>query len=241
VDKSTILYNSRISVVGIPLEAYGYVVNGRSAIEWVMERQCVSTDKASDIVNDANDYANETKGDPEYPLKLLMSVITVSMKTLQIVRSLPKLEGNMLGSNSRPGKTLTAQEVRNGIMAYWGQTDITTIAMKIVEYLSKLHQDKGAEISFADIVQWLGQEKLTSDILSALNILVGSEFSILRARGYFLGDNNERYELTPDDFCQVFRSGSLKHPLTGEPVHDAARHVVPVFELNAEFSTVEMQ
>ena len=92
LDRSTIVYNSAINITGVPLEAYEYIVNGKSAIEWVMERQCVSTDKASGIVNDANDYAIEAKENSEYPLKLLMSVITVSMRTLEIVRSLPKLE-----------------------------------------------------------------------------------------------------------------------------------------------------
>ena len=76
----------------IPLEAYDYVVNGKPALEWVMERQVVKTDKASGIVNDANDYANETIGDPKYPLELFQRVITVSLETMRIVRSLPKLD-----------------------------------------------------------------------------------------------------------------------------------------------------
>jgi hypothetical protein len=241
LDKTTIIYNSMISIVGIPLEAYQYIVNGKSATEWVMERQCVSTDKASGIVNDANDYANETMKDPAYPLKLLMSVITVSMKTLEIVQSLPKLEVIAAGSNARPRKPPTAQELRSGILAHWGDTAITSTTMKIVDFLLTLDADRRVAITFGDIAKWLGQKKLTSETLSALNILVGSEFSILRARGYFLGDNDERYEMTPEDFRQVFRSGSLKHPRTGEPVHDAARHVVPVFELNTDLSSVETQ
>ena len=91
-DKSTIIYNSNITMTGIPLEAYDYVVNGKPALEWVMERQCVKTDKASGIVNDANRYAIETVGDPAYPLKLFQRVITVSLETMEIVRALPKLE-----------------------------------------------------------------------------------------------------------------------------------------------------
>jgi len=75
-----------------PLEAYDYVVNGKPALEWVMERQVVKTDKASGIVNDANDYANETMGDPAYPLKLFQRVITVSLETMKIVNGLPKLD-----------------------------------------------------------------------------------------------------------------------------------------------------
>lgn len=92
VDKSTVIYNNKITMTGIPLEAYDYVVNGKPALEWVMERQCVKTDKDSGIVNDANLYATETVGDPSYPLKLFQRVITVSLETMNIVRSLPKLD-----------------------------------------------------------------------------------------------------------------------------------------------------
>lgn len=92
LDKTTVIYNANITISGIPLEAYDYVGNGKPAIEWVIERQCVKTDKASGIVNDANRYAIETVGDPAYPLKLLQRVVTVSLETMKIVRSLPKLE-----------------------------------------------------------------------------------------------------------------------------------------------------
>jgi len=91
-DKSTIIYNNKITLTNIPLEAYDYVVNGKPAIEWVMERQCVKTDKASGIVNDANLYATETVGDAAYPVKLLQRVITVSLETMKIVNNLPSLE-----------------------------------------------------------------------------------------------------------------------------------------------------
>ena len=59
---------------------------------WVVERQCVKTDKDSGIVNDANDWAVETMGNPRYPLELFMRVVTVSLETMKIVNSLPKLE-----------------------------------------------------------------------------------------------------------------------------------------------------
>lgn len=91
LDKTTVIYNPRITITGIPLEAYDYVVNGKPALEWVMERQCVKTDPASGIVNDANCYANETVGDPRYPLDLFCRIITVSLETMRIVRSLPPL------------------------------------------------------------------------------------------------------------------------------------------------------
>jgi predicted helicase len=91
-EKSTVVYNDYITIKDIPVEAYEYVVNGKPALEWVMERQGVKTDKDSGITNDANLYATETVGDPTYPLKLFQRVITVSLETIKIVRSLPKLE-----------------------------------------------------------------------------------------------------------------------------------------------------
>ena len=91
-DKSTVIYNEFITVTGIPLEAYDYVVNGKPAIEWVMERQAVTTDKDSGIVNDANLWATETMHNPRYPLELLQRVITVSLETMKLVNNLPKLD-----------------------------------------------------------------------------------------------------------------------------------------------------
>jgi len=91
-DLTTLHYNTKITVTGIPLEAYDYVVNGKPALDWVVERQCVKTDKDSGIVNDANDWAVETMGDPRYPLELFQRVITVSLETMKIVRSLPALD-----------------------------------------------------------------------------------------------------------------------------------------------------
>ncbi|MBF0870479.1 DEAD/DEAH box helicase [Gluconobacter japonicus] len=91
-DKTVLHYNDRITVTGIPLEAYDYVVNGKPALDWVVERQCVKTDKASGIVNDANDWAIETMNNPRYPLELFLRVITVSLETMKIVKSLPALD-----------------------------------------------------------------------------------------------------------------------------------------------------
>ncbi|HFQ5376392.1 TPA: DEAD/DEAH box helicase [Vibrio vulnificus] len=95
-DKSTIIYNPRITINNIPEEAYRYIINGKSAIAWVMERQCVKTDKASGIVNDANLWATETMNNAKYPLELVLRVITVSLETMKIVDSLPKLDFNTL-------------------------------------------------------------------------------------------------------------------------------------------------
>ena len=90
-DKTTLIYNDWITVKNIPLEAQEYVVNKKSALDWVVERACVSIDKASGIVNDFNDYAAEM-GSERYPLDLFLKIITVSLETMKIVKTLPKLE-----------------------------------------------------------------------------------------------------------------------------------------------------
>lgn len=89
-DKSRILYNSHISVENIPAQAYEYVVNGKSAIEWVMERYAITTHKDSGIRNDPNDWAAEC-GNPRYILDVLLSVIRLSVETVEVVRGLPNL------------------------------------------------------------------------------------------------------------------------------------------------------
>jgi predicted helicase len=88
--KDTIIFNSKIIIENIPEKAYEYVVNGKSAIELIMERYQNTINKESGIKNDPNDWADEV-GTPRYILDLLLSIITVSIKTVDIVNSLPKV------------------------------------------------------------------------------------------------------------------------------------------------------
>lgn len=87
----TIDYNSKITIRNIPAKAYEYIVNGKSAVEWIMERYQVTIHKESGIKNDPNDWAREA-GNPRYILDLLLSIINVSVQTVDIVEGLPGLE-----------------------------------------------------------------------------------------------------------------------------------------------------
>lgn len=88
--RDTVVFNSAIKIENIPEKAYDYVVNGKSAIEWILDRYQITKHKDSGIVNDPNDWAKEV-GNPRYILDLLLSVINVSVQTVDIVNSLPKL------------------------------------------------------------------------------------------------------------------------------------------------------
>lgn len=90
-DKTRIICNSHITIENIPLKAYEYIVNGKSAIEWIMERYAVTIDKASQIKNDPNDWSREHE-QPRYILDLLLSVINLSCQSVDIVNTLPELK-----------------------------------------------------------------------------------------------------------------------------------------------------
>ena len=87
-DKSTIIYNSRVTLSNIPEEAYRYQLGARSAIEWIIDRYYVTTDKPSGIVKDPNDWSD----DPRYIINLLKRIVTVSLETMKIVDALPALD-----------------------------------------------------------------------------------------------------------------------------------------------------
>ena len=87
-DRSTIIYNDTLTISNIPEKAYQYIVNGRSAIEWIMDQYRVKTDKKSGITDDPNDFSD----DPKYIFNLLLRIINVSVQTVDLINSLPKLE-----------------------------------------------------------------------------------------------------------------------------------------------------
>ena len=85
---STIIFNSDITISNIPEKAYEYVVNGRSAIEWIIDQYQVKTDRKSGIKDDPNDYSEDEK----YIFNLLLRIINVSVQTVDLINSLPKFE-----------------------------------------------------------------------------------------------------------------------------------------------------
>ncbi|PWT36571.1 type ISP restriction/modification enzyme [Limosilactobacillus reuteri] len=87
-DRSKIIFNDSITVSGIPDKAYQYIVNGKSAIEWIMDQYRVKTDKKSGITDDPNDYSD----DPKYIFNLLLRIINVSVQTVDLINQLPKFE-----------------------------------------------------------------------------------------------------------------------------------------------------
>lgn len=97
-DKTTLRYNAHVILTGLPLDVQDYVIGSRSAVDWLIDRYQVSTDKKSGIVNDVNDWMLEGAGggpdagpQPYYLLELIARVAALSVRTQEIVESLPPL------------------------------------------------------------------------------------------------------------------------------------------------------
>ena len=91
LDRSRLRYNDYLTLSGIPPEAHEYVLGTRSGIDWIIDRYYIKTDKDSGIVNDPNQWGLE-RGEPRYIVDLIKRVVTVSVRTVEIVAGLPSLE-----------------------------------------------------------------------------------------------------------------------------------------------------
>ena len=90
-DFTRLEYNDYVTLTGIPAQAQGYSISGRSPLEWIIDRYHVKTDKASGIVNNPNDFLRE-QGRPDAVVDLIKRLVTVSMRTQELLATLPKLE-----------------------------------------------------------------------------------------------------------------------------------------------------
>ena len=91
-DKSIIILNDYIKIKNIPLEAYDYIINGKSPLEWIIGKHKYKIDTDTGIVDDPNIFANETMKNPAYLLDLIPKVIFLSLETQKLIKSLPELD-----------------------------------------------------------------------------------------------------------------------------------------------------
>lgn len=108
-DKSVIIYNGNVTLRDIPLEAYEYVVNGKPAIEWVMERYQITVDKASGIQNDPNEWSEDSR----YIVDLVKRIVRVSVESARIVRKLPALNEHIDDGLSATGQSTVASVIED--------------------------------------------------------------------------------------------------------------------------------
>lgn len=197
-DKSKIIYNGTLTIENIPLDAYNYVVNGKSAIEWLMERYQITTDSKSGITNNPNDWSKE-HGDEKYIFNLILRIITVSLETNKIVASLPKLK---FGSEEQsepttPSKTEVVKMTENTVQVredyVWDDADEeptkdNTLYLPIKQvYFDAIVSGK-KKVEYREIKDTTAKKYLKSDkngslILSKENTVEGKTYSLTGFNG----------------------------------------------------------
>ena len=97
-DKTTLIINEHVSLSGIPEEAHRYVVNGRTPLEWFIDRYQIKEDKDSGILNDPNGwFAN-----PRDLVTAIERIVYVSVESTRIIEGLPsQLTDNRENRNVR--------------------------------------------------------------------------------------------------------------------------------------------
>lgn len=153
-DKSVIIYNNNIRLENIPLEAYEYIVNGKSAIEWIMERYAISTDSASGITNDPNDWSKEHQK-PTYILDLLLSIINLSLQTNKLVDQLPSLPFAIdapkhEASKQQGNKTNNGGKKKHHKNKNHGKTTTTTVVHYHINHVENINLGDNVENKFSE-------------------------------------------------------------------------------------------
>ena len=153
-DKSVIIYNNNIRLENIPLEAYEYIVNGKSAIEWIMERYAISTDSASGITNDPNDWSKEHQK-PTYILDLLLSIINLSLQTNKLVDQLPSLPFALdapkhEASKQQDNKTNKGGKKKHHKNKNHGKTTTTTVVHYHINHVENINLGDKVENKFSE-------------------------------------------------------------------------------------------
>ena len=177
-DKTRIIYNSHVTIAKIPLEAYDYVVNGKPAIEWIIERYQVTRDKDSGIVNDPNDWCKE-HNQPRYIIDLIGRVVRVSMETMKIVKTLPALNERKDGAT---GMTTSLRPVvdraREAVHRQFGDDsawqDVTAAVMELL----KTRTDRSVSLADIDAIA-RSQNRHLNDVLAVLGLLSRPESGVL--------------------------------------------------------------
>ncbi len=200
--QDTIIYNEQISITNIPEKAYEYVVNGKSAIEWIMERYQVKTDKNSGIKNDPNDWAKEVNN-PRYILDLLLSIINVSVQTVEIIEGLPKLDFGIKKKTSK-SKTDTLKffktentpalleaDIKRIIKRHYQEnSEFNSLGKAIAKSIESVANGEPGSIYFSDLQKIAKEENIElTKVLSLVGLLSNPEYGFMKQE-FALIENN---------------------------------------------------
>lgn len=122
-------------------------------------------------------------------------------------------------------------EIKRAIEQGWGQTPVGDVCLVLVDSILGLQPKAAAALTYQNILDLVGDDSVTPELVAALNLLTNAEFAILDAGGFFIDEDDNSHELTAEQFQNVLSRNFLVHPDLGYPVEDAANKVCPFFSL----------
>ena len=144
-DNTQLVYNEFLTLDGIPAKAFKYRLGNRSALEWVIDQYCVKTDKRSGIINDPN-----RADDPQYILKLIKKVLTVSLETVEIIERLSRFEifsqKKNLTRSKRSKVSRRKRQVENGTLIYSSESPLSYADAFVTRGLSPKYQNVSKQV-----------------------------------------------------------------------------------------------
>jgi hypothetical protein len=124
---------------------------------------------------------------------------------------------------------MTIEELKGEVRAVWHDAPAVDLCFRILDYLGAGKPERLKMITFRDLVGVTGKATVDSELLTAVAILTNSAVSILDARALLVDEDETEHEISPEDFAEARRSGSLIHPDSGKPVQDFEDHIIPFF------------
>ena len=126
------------------------------------------------------------------------------------------------------------EELVKGVEETWGQTPLGDICLLLIDRIFAINPAETRALTYRNMLDFIGHDNVSPELIAALNVLTTSRFAILDAGGFLVDEDDESFELTPEQLEEVVRSNTLVHPIKGEAVKDAAKKVCPFFSLKED-------
>ena len=186
-DKSVLTYNDYITLSGIPAESYDYVVNGKSPINWIIDRYQISQDKKSLIINDPNDLLKET-GDYRYIINLIKKAATLCIQSVNIISKISEYHITQMEKDyngyKKQDNIISVRSLLDNIIP----DDAVSENLKFVEYLPvyslKAAASKFSGEEYVEIFGWYPVNKHKGEENNSKNMVkLSSDMFIAKVVG----------------------------------------------------------
>jgi hypothetical protein len=131
---------------------------------------------------------------------------------------------------------VTLTKIKEEILKRWADVPAAEVSLRIVDYIAGLPQSNRRMLTYRTLLVAAGKARVDDDLLAAVNILVNSPIAVFDAHGIFIDDDDDEFELSPEELLDATRKGVFVHPQSGEVVANYKEKIVPFFTPSSRFS-----